>query len=57
LLSFFAPLSTQPWPASTSLLSPSLCLSTINALKSWTTSCHQDHCAGAMEQVSLHSQP
>jgi hypothetical protein len=30
------------WLASTSLFSPSLCLSTINALKPWTTSSHWD---------------
>ena len=38
----FLPLSTLPWPASTSLLSPSFCHSTINALKPWTVSSHQD---------------
>ena len=34
--------STWPWPASTSLFSPPLCLSTINALKPWTISAHLD---------------
>ena len=31
-----------PWLASSTLLSPSLCLSTINTLKSWTSSSHGD---------------
>jgi hypothetical protein len=35
------PLSTWPWPASSSLLSPFLCLSTINSLKPWIASCHR----------------
>jgi hypothetical protein len=32
-------------------LSLSLCLSTINTLKPWTVSSHQDPHAGTMEQV------
>jgi hypothetical protein len=36
------PFSTWPWSVSTSLLSPSRCLSTINALKPWTASSHCD---------------
>ena len=38
----FSHLSTWPWSASTSLLSPSLCLSTINTLKPWPVSSHLD---------------
>jgi hypothetical protein len=41
-LIFLPFLPTWPWPASASLLSPYLCLSTINALKPWIVSSHRD---------------